>query len=103
MTGSVLVKAGFPINCLLVAMFFTIASSNLSAAIPASRDYPVRSVPFTVVHRDGVFRAPRLETNRAVIIPHAFGQCQASGRMNNFDRAAKALCSGNLENRVNTP
>ena len=98
-----LVKAGFPINCLFVAIFFTIASSNLSAVIPAARDNPVRSAPFTVVHLDDVFRAPRLETNRAVIIPHAFGQRQASGRMDNFDRAAKALCSGNLENHVNTP
>jgi hypothetical protein len=103
LTGSGLVKAGFSINCLLVAIFFTIAGSNLSAAIPASRDYPVRPVPFTVVQLDDVFRAPRLETNRAVIIPHAFGQCQASGRMDNFDRAAKAWCRGNLENRVNAP
>ena len=94
-----IVKAEFPLNCLLVATFFTIASSNLSAAIPASRDYPVKPVPFTVVHLDDVFWAPRLETNRAVTIPHAFGQCQASGRMDNFDRAANVLRGGNLENR----
>ena len=94
-----IVKAEFLRNCLFVATFFIIASSNLSAAIPASRDYPVKPVPFTVVHLDDVFWAPRLETNRAVTIPYAFGQCQASGRMDNFDRAAAVLRGENIENR----
>jgi DUF1680 family protein len=56
-------------------------------------------VPFTAVHLNDAFWAPRLETNRAVTIPHAFGQCQASGRMDNFERAAAVLRGENIENR----
>jgi DUF1680 family protein len=84
----------FPAGTLAV-----IFSLNSFAAGPAPRDYPVKLVPFTAVHLDDAFWAPRLETNRAVTIPHAFGQCQASGRMNNFERAATVLRGENIENR----
>ena len=36
------------------------------------RDYPVKPVPFTAVHVNDVFWAPRIETNRRVTIPFAF-------------------------------
>jgi len=84
----------FPAGALAV-----IFSLNSFAAGPAPRDYPVQPVPFTAVHLDDAFWAPRLETNRAVTIPHAFGQCQASGRMDNFERAAAVLRGENVENR----
>ncbi|MGA2179199.1 MAG: glycoside hydrolase family 127 protein [Verrucomicrobiota bacterium] len=87
-------------GCRFFAVAFTaIFSLNLLAAGPAPRDYPVQPVPFTAVHLDDAFWAPRLETNRAVTIPHAFGQCQASGRMDNFERAAAVLRGENIENR----
>jgi len=54
-------------------------------------DYPVQPVPFTAVHLDDVFWAPRIETNRKVTIPAAFQKCEESGRVNNFERAAQAL------------
>ena len=38
-----------------------------------------------------MFWAPRIETNRKVTIPAAFQQCELSGRVNNFERAAQAL------------
>jgi uncharacterized protein len=66
--------------------------------VPSSRDYPVQPVPFTAVHLDDVFWAPRIETNRVETIPFAFKQCELSGRVNNFIRAAKVLRGEPLEN-----
>jgi DUF1680 family protein len=56
-----------------------------------THDYPVQPIPFTAVHLDDEFWAPRIETNRKVTIPAAFQQCELSGRVNNFERAAQAL------------
>ena len=53
----------------------------------AGRDYPVQPVPFTAVHLDDQFWAPKIETNRLVSIPFAFQQCELSGRVDNFVRA----------------
>ena len=60
------------------------------AQTPA-RDYPVKPVPFTAVHFNDVFWAPRIEINRSVTIPFAFGKNEETGRVNNFVRAATAL------------
>ncbi|MGA2786454.1 MAG: beta-L-arabinofuranosidase domain-containing protein, partial [Verrucomicrobiota bacterium] len=79
--------------------FTAVFSLNLLAASPPPRDYPIRPAPLTTVRLNDAFWSPRLETNRAVTIPHAFGQCQASGRMDNFDRAAAGLRGGNIANR----
>ena len=54
----------------------------------AAGDYPIKPVPFTAVHLSDVFWAPRIEINRTVTIPFAFEQCEKSGRMDNFIRAA---------------
>ncbi len=77
-------------------IFFTsamlaISSANLGKAAGAAPDYPVKPVSFTSVHLDDQFWAPRIETNRLYTIPFAFEQCEKSGRMDNFERAAKAL------------
>jgi DUF1680 family protein len=61
-------------------------------------DYPVEPVPFTAVHLDDEFWAPRIETNRTQTIPAAFKQCELTGRVDNFVRAAKALRGEPLEN-----
>ena len=61
------------------------------ATVSSPRDYPVQPVPFTAVHLDDAFWAPRIETNRVETIPFAFKQCELSGRVDNFVRAAKAL------------
>ena len=55
------------------------------------RDYPVQPVPVHGVHLTDVFWAPRIETNRTATIPAAFQQCELTGRVNLFVRAAKAL------------
>lgn len=52
------------------------------------RDYNVKPVPFNHVHVDDGFWTPRLETSRTVTIPYAFGQCEETGRIRNFEKAA---------------
>src|SRR5262249_60626047 len=67
------------------------SGQSRSASEKAAHDYPVQPVPFTDVHLEDVFWAPRIETNRQVTIPFAFQQCELSGRVDNFERAARAL------------
>jgi DUF1680 family protein len=64
-----------------------------------SHDYPVQPVPFTSVHVDDVFWAPRIETNRTVSVPFAFEQCELTGRVENFIEAAKALRGEEIANK----
>ncbi|HEX4810843.1 MAG TPA: glycoside hydrolase family 127 protein [Bryobacteraceae bacterium] len=64
-----------------------------------AHDYPVEPVPFTAVHVDDVFWAPRIETNRKVTIPFAFHKCEETGRVANFVRAA-AVMRGDTSDRT---
>ena len=71
--------------CILIAWVAAIAQPQ-----PA-RDYPVKPVPFTSVHFNDVFWAPRIEVNRTITIPFAFEKNEETGRVRNFDRAAAVL------------
>ncbi len=64
----------------------------LSCSQNRIKDYPIQPVPFTRVHIEDQFWAPRIETNRAVTIPHAFAQSEKTGRIANF-----AVAGGLLE------
>ena len=75
----------------------TAALLSFGQAAPR-HDYPVQPVPFTAVHLTDVFWAPRIETNRQVSIPSAFQQCELTGRVDNFERAARALRGETLTN-----
>jgi uncharacterized protein len=76
----------------LLAGGAALLSYNSGRANPRpAHDYPVQPVPFTAVHLDDVFWAPRIETNRKVTIPFAFHKCEETGRVDNFVRAAAAL------------
>ncbi|HJQ23559.1 MAG TPA: beta-L-arabinofuranosidase domain-containing protein [Blastocatellia bacterium] len=55
------------------------------------RDYPVKPVPFTAVHFNDLFWAPRIDINRRVTIPFAFQKCEETGRVANLEHAAAAL------------
>src|SRR5664279_3846314 len=68
-----------------------------------ARDYPVKPVPFTAVHINDGFWAPRIEINRTVTIPFAFGKDEETGRMDNFIRAAQALRGERFENHKYPP
>jgi len=60
-------------------------------------DYPFQPVPFTHVHLNDVFWAPRIEINRTTTIPVAFQQCERTNRVALFERAAKVLRGEPLE------
>jgi len=64
------------------------------------RDYPIAPVPFTEVKLADEFWSRRIETNRKVSIPYAFGKCEENGRMDNF-AIAGGLKKG--EHRGNYP
>ena len=51
-------------------------------------DYPIKPVPFTDVSFEDGFWLPRLETNRTVTIPYDIEKCEATGRVDNFLKAA---------------
>jgi uncharacterized protein len=44
----------------------------------------IQQTPFTDVHFTDQFWAPRMEINRTVSIPSAFGKCEENGRFDNF-------------------
>lgn len=50
----------------------------------AEQTGPLTPVPFTSVHLHDQFWAPKIETNRTVSIPSAFGKCEETGRLDNF-------------------
>jgi DUF1680 family protein len=66
-------------------------------------DYPIRPVRFTDVHLSDDFWAPRIETNRMVSIPTAFDQCDRTGRLENFTRAAAVLRGLELKDKHAPP
>jgi len=50
-------------------------------------NYPIRPVPFTSVKMTDNFWAPRIKKNHEVTIPIAFGYCESTGRIKNFEIA----------------
>ncbi|MGA2113314.1 MAG: glycoside hydrolase family 127 protein [Bryobacteraceae bacterium] len=78
-----------------LAVLAALVSLCLAQTAP---DYPVKPVPFTAVHVNDGFWAPRIETNRTVTIPVAFQKEEETGRVDNFVRAAESLRSEPFEN-----
>lgn len=81
-----------------VALYGWQASDNAVRA-----DYPIRPVRFTDVHVTDEFWAPRIEMNRTVSIPTAFDQCERTGRIENFTRAAQVLRGLDLKDKHAPP
>ncbi len=52
---------------------------------------PLLTVPFTAVHLNDSFWAPKIKTNRKVFIPLAFKKSEETGRMDNFAVAGKLI------------
>jgi DUF1680 family protein len=69
-----------------------------SCAEESRDDYPVQPVPFTAVHLDDDFWAPRIEINRRQSIPFAMAKNEETGRVDNFAKAA-GLMEGKYEGR----
>jgi DUF1680 family protein len=52
-----------------------------------NENYPIRPVPFTSVKMTDNFWAPRIRKNHEVTIPIAFGYCESTGRVKNYEIA----------------
>jgi uncharacterized protein len=76
-----------------------IVTGHSASSEEPSHDYPVQTVPFTAVHLNDDFWKPKIETNRTVTIPYAFDQCERTGRVGNFIRAAQAIRGETLTDR----
>ncbi len=61
--------------------------SGCSKKSSISADYPIQPVPFTSVRLTDNFWAPRIKKNADVTIPIAFGYCESTGRVKNFEIA----------------
>jgi DUF1680 family protein len=64
---------------------FLLFSGCTKKQVPA--DYPITPVPFTDVKLTDGFWAPRIRKNAKVTIPIAFGYCESTGRVKNFEIA----------------
>jgi len=83
----------------MIALFCTATVVAGIGVVKPAKDYPVKPIPFTSVHFNDVFWAPRIETNRKVTIPFAFEKCEQTGRVDNFERAAEVLRGDPLTNK----
>src|SRR3954447_22696917 len=96
----------FVLFCLLGALPFFVQAGGWrgqTEGSPAKRDYPIEPVPFTQVHVNDSFWAPKIETNRTVSIPTAFDQCERTGRIENFVRAAEVLRGVSIKDKHYPP
>lgn len=84
--------------CPAIVLFLLFCACGTGKKQPAenSHDYPIQPVPFTAVDVKDTFWSPRLETNRTVTIPYAFDQCEETGRVKNFEEAARVR-AGEIE------
>jgi DUF1680 family protein len=80
-------------------LVLTLAALQSQSGALQKPDYPIQPVPFTDVHLNDVFWAPRIEINRTASIPAAFEQCELTGRVKLFERAAQVLRGEALEDK----
>ncbi len=55
------------------------------------RDYPIQPVAFTQVQVTDNFWGQKIRVNADITIPYTLEQCQKTGRIDNFKRAAHTL------------
>lgn len=72
--------------CLAAGIVFFIPGCGKKPSEGA--DYPIKPVPFISVRLTDNFWAPRIKKNAQVTIPIAFGYCESTGRIKNFEVAA---------------
>ena len=56
---------------------------------PSKSDYQIQGIPFNEVKISDQFWSPKIETTRTVTIPASFAKCEETGRVANFEKAAK--------------
>ncbi|MDE6450658.1 MAG: hypothetical protein K2L41_11405 [Muribaculaceae bacterium] len=77
------------VHILGVLAMASAVTSCVAPDVYNSPDAPLTEVPFTAVHFDDGFGAPRIEINRTVSIPLAFHECEVNGRFDNFAIAGR--------------
>ena len=82
-----------------VSVALSLTTLQSQSGTPQKPDYPIQPVPFTDVHLTDIFWAPRIEVNRTASIPSAFEQCELTGRVKLFERAAQVLRGEQLEDK----
>ena len=70
---------------LLSGVFFLYATTLFAQ----QKDYSIQAVNFTKVRLSDNFWLPRIRTNHTVTIPASFERCESTGRVKNFEMAAK--------------
>lgn len=81
-------------------MIFPLIAFMLTGDSVIEKGYLINPVPFTQVHLRDQFWAPKIEVNRKITIPYAFKKCEETGRMFNFERAAKAIRGEVVEDKT---
>jgi DUF1680 family protein len=66
-----------------------VALPGLAAEPAPARDYPIAPVPYGRTEIADAFWGPRIAKNRDVTVGHNLQQCEVTGRIRNFDVAAK--------------
>lgn len=74
---------------LMLLFVICITSINMAVSQQVWPSYPIGPVPFTSVHVNDNFWAPRIRTNHEVTIPIAIEKCRETGRIKNFKIAGK--------------
>jgi DUF1680 family protein len=85
---------------ILVILSFLLIVGMMKSA-KGNKDYPIKPVPFTNVQIHDSFWSTRLEVNRKVTIPHNFKECEITGRIDNFAKAAGLLKGGHIGYQFN--
>jgi DUF1680 family protein len=62
--------------------------SGCTKKVSQDADYPIQPIPFTAVKLTDNFWEPRIKRNASITIPIAFGYCESTGRVKNFEIAA---------------
>jgi DUF1680 family protein len=75
----------------VVAVSLVLGFLQGQSQVRSPADYRIQPVPFTAVKLTDAFWAPRIEINRTASIPSAFEQCELTGRVALFERAAAVL------------
>jgi hypothetical protein len=76
------------LNVVLIILVCILLFFGCNKKSSQSADYPIQPVPFTAVKLTDSFWAPKIKKNATVTIPIAFGYCESTGRVRNFEIAA---------------
>jgi DUF1680 family protein len=75
------------INLFISVTILPLFLSGCNKESSSGEDYPITPVPFTSVKLTDNFWAPRIKKNASITIPIAFGYCESTGRVKNFEIA----------------